>query len=166
MEDIMKQIREEYDIVYQDPVGLYKINDIIGLIPGISINVFNENGDLNLNSFDENGYCLPSAIRYFLIPKPGVEGNLLICALPLANNERNENNSWFYITQYLGFGLIKRPNPEEFQMIDDWAEETMESYGKPTRYLNLYGSIKNKSQPTIRMITIRSEDSDEEEINA
>lgn len=166
--DLKKIIKDKYDIVYRDPVGLYKINDIVSLVPGISINVFDEDNNIDYNCFDENGYCLPSVIRYFLIPKAGIDGNLLVVTLPLENNARYENDSWFYITDYLGFGLIKRPNSEEYKMINDWSEETIKSQGKPTLYLSLYGSIKNKHQPTLRMITVGNayiNSDNEEEIN-
>lgn len=164
MGNLAQDLLKDFDVIYEDPLKVYRLNDVIGLIPGISIDIFDEDGNLNDNSIDENGYCLPSVIVNFLIPKSGY-GMILVTALPLANNYRKDNNSWFCIIPYLGFGLIKRPESNEIDMINNWAKETIESQGKPTRYLSLYGSIRNKVLPTIRMITIKSDKDEEEKIN-
>lgn len=164
MGSVMQDVLKEFDIVYKDPLNIFQVNDIVCLIPGISIDILDENDNLNRNSIDENGYCLPSVIQYFLVPKPNIRGNILACVLPLENNYRKDD-SWFCIVQYLGFGLIKRPGPNEIEMVDSWSKETIRSQGKPTRYLSLYGSIRNKVLPTIRMITIKSDKDEEEKIN-
>lgn len=169
-----QQLLRDFNMTQMDPMHIFQVNDIVGLVPGVSTDVLKDDGEINTKCFDENGYCMPSVIQNFFVPKPGVNGGILVSVLPLVNNERGTDPSWFIVVPYLSFGLIKRPGPNEIEMVYKWSRDTMHApeHEMPARMLGLKGSLVKREQPTISMVTFGNQYDDdddyseEEEVNA